>query len=56
MTIVGTQVRINSGGSPGSAAGASPEAPDEAKEAQIDEPVKPIPENVFITGVPRPGG
>ena len=56
VTIVGTVVRINSGGSPGSAADASPEAPDEAKEAQIDDPVKPIPENVLLTGVPRPGG
>jgi len=56
VTIRGTVVRINSGGSAGSAGGASPEAPDEAVEAQIDEPVKPIPENVLLTGVPRPGG
>jgi type VI secretion system secreted protein VgrG len=56
VTIVGTVVRINSGGSAGSAAGSSPEAPDEAIEAQIDQPVAPTPENVFLTGVPRPGG
>jgi hypothetical protein len=49
-------VLINSGGSPGSAAGSSPEAPDEAVEAQIEQPVAPTPENVFLTGVPRPGG
>jgi type VI secretion system secreted protein VgrG len=56
VTIRGTLVRINSGGSAGSGDGSSPEAPDEANEAQIDAPVKPIPENVLLTGVPRPGG
>jgi type VI secretion system secreted protein VgrG len=56
VTIRGTMVRINSGGSAGSGSGASPEVPDEAIEAVIDEPVKPLPENVLLTGVPRPGG
>ena len=56
VTIRGTLVRINSGGSAGSGSGSSPEAPDEAIEAVVDEPEKPIPENVAITGVPRPGG
>jgi type VI secretion system secreted protein VgrG len=37
VTIRGKMVRINSGGSPGSGQGASPEAPDEAIEAETDD-------------------
>jgi type VI secretion system secreted protein VgrG len=56
VTIRGTVVRINSGGSAGSGSGASPEDPTEAIEAVIEEPERPVPENVQQTGVPRPGG
>ncbi len=55
VTIRGTMVLINSGGSAGSGSGSSPEAPDEAQEAVIDEPIKPIPENVGITGITGAG-
>jgi type VI secretion system secreted protein VgrG len=37
VTIRGKMVRINSGGSAGSGKGASPEAPDEAHEAETDD-------------------
>ena len=50
ITIKGTMVNINSGGSAGSGAGSSPEAPDEAIEAVVIEPVKPLPDNVAKTG------
>jgi type VI secretion system secreted protein VgrG len=56
VTIRGTRVLINSGGSAGSGAGSSPEAPAEAIEAVIEIPEKPTPENIQVTGVPRPGG
>ncbi len=56
VTIRGTRVLINSGGSAGSGAGSSPEAPAEAVEAVIEIPQKPTPENIQVTGVPRPGG
>ena len=42
VTIRGTKVYINSGGSPGEGAGASPEAPDEAKEAVVDDVSKTL--------------
>jgi type VI secretion system secreted protein VgrG len=51
VIIKGNKVRINSGGSAGDGSGAHPEAPAEAKEAVIEEPVKPVPDNVAITGL-----
>ena len=51
VTIQGDLVKINSGGSAGSGAGSQPEAPEEAKEAVVVEPVKPEPENVALTGI-----
>ena len=51
ITIKGTQVLINSGGSAGSGSGSHPEVPDEAIEAVIEEPVKPPVDNVAITGL-----
>ena len=42
VTIRGTKVYINSGGSAGEGAGASPEAPDEAKEAVVDDVSKTL--------------
>ncbi len=56
VTIRGNMVLINSGGSAGSGSGSSPEAPDEAQEAVIEEPPLPIPENVAITGITGVGG
>jgi len=50
ITIKGTVVKINSGGSAGSGSGASPEDPAEAVEAVIEAPEKPVPDNVAITG------
>ncbi|MDI1476389.1 type VI secretion system tip protein TssI/VgrG [Polyangium sp. y55x31] len=37
VTIRGRQVRINSGGSPGSGKGSSPDEPEEAIEAEVDD-------------------
>ncbi|MEO5730655.1 MAG: phage baseplate assembly protein V, partial [Byssovorax sp.] len=51
ITIKGTKVLINSGGSPGSGAGSHPEAVEAAVEAQIEEPQKPEVDNVAITGL-----
>ena len=51
ITIKGTMVRINSGGTAGSGAGSNPEAPDEALEASVVEPEKPVPDNVAVTGL-----
>jgi type VI secretion system secreted protein VgrG len=51
VTIEGVLVKINSGGSPGSGSGASPEQPDEAIEATVGEPDKPQPEDVGKTGL-----
>jgi type VI secretion system secreted protein VgrG len=55
VTIRGTRVLINSGGSDGAGAGSSPDAPAEAIEAVIEIPEKPVPENIQVTGVLRPG-
>jgi type VI secretion system secreted protein VgrG len=49
VTIMGTMVRINSGGSPGSGSGSSPDAPDEAKEAIVQDPGAPEPEDLNKT-------
>ena len=51
VTIKGNLVKINSGGSPGKGSGASPEEPAEVVEAVIEEPEKPEPDNVAITGL-----
>jgi type VI secretion system secreted protein VgrG len=51
ITIRGSNVLINSGGSAGSGAGSHPEAPEAAIEAVIDEPEKPPVDNVAITGL-----
>jgi type VI secretion system secreted protein VgrG len=41
VTIVGSLVRINSGGSPGSGSGAQPEAPEPARPAELDDDPPP---------------
>jgi len=51
VTISGTVVKINSGGSAGSGSGTHPEEPVEAIEAEVIEPEKPIPDNVAISGL-----
>ncbi|MFO0761044.1 MAG: type VI secretion system tip protein TssI/VgrG [Byssovorax sp.] len=51
VTIRGHVVKINSGGSAGSGAGASPEEPDPAIEAEVIPPLAPTPDNVAITGL-----
>jgi type VI secretion system secreted protein VgrG len=51
VTIKGTMVKINSGGSAGSGKGSSPEDPEEAEEAVVEEPEKPVPDNVLISGL-----
>jgi type VI secretion system secreted protein VgrG len=51
VVIKGTKVLINSGGSPGDGAGSHPQAPDEAQEAHVDEPKRPTPDNVAVTGL-----
>jgi type VI secretion system secreted protein VgrG len=50
VTIQGTVVKINSGGSAGSGKGSSPEAPDAAIEAAVAEPPIPEVDNVAKTG------
>ncbi len=49
ITIKGTMVKINSGGSAGSGSGSSPDAPDEAKEAIVENPGSPAPEDLNET-------
>jgi len=51
VTIKGTKVWINSGGSPGSGSGSHPEEPEKAEEAKIEEPKKPEVDNVAINGL-----
>jgi type VI secretion system secreted protein VgrG len=51
VTIQGSLVKINSGGMAGSGSGSSPVEPDEAIEAQVVEPEKPLPDNVAKTGL-----
>ncbi|WP_437927541.1 type VI secretion system tip protein TssI/VgrG [Sorangium sp. So ce291] len=51
VTIRGHLVKINSGGSPGAGSDASPEAPEEAVEAAVEEPAVPEPDNVAVTGL-----
>jgi len=51
VTIKGTLVKINSGGSAGSAADAAPGGPEKPREAKIDEPAKPEPDDVSKTGL-----
>jgi type VI secretion system secreted protein VgrG len=51
VTIQGTVVKINSGGSANSAPDPQPDKPAEAILARIDEPAIPEPENLLITGI-----
>jgi type VI secretion system secreted protein VgrG len=51
ITIKGTKVWINSGGSAGSGAGSHPEEAETAEDAKIEEPKKPDVDNVAITGL-----
>ena len=51
VTIRGTLVRINSGGSAGSGSGAKPEEPEVAKEAVLEEPPRPKPIDLQIEGI-----
>jgi type VI secretion system secreted protein VgrG len=51
VTIKGTLVKINSGGSAGSGSGASPEKPEKPKDIDVDEPEAPEPDDVGKTGL-----
>ncbi|XYH98334.1 type VI secretion system Vgr family protein [Sorangium sp. So ce1128] len=51
VTIQGTLVKINSGGSAGSAADARPGSAEDPREAKIDEPKKPDIDDVSVTGL-----
>ncbi|MEZ4312885.1 MAG: type VI secretion system tip protein TssI/VgrG [Polyangiaceae bacterium] len=51
ITISGTLVNINSGGSPGSGGGSSPAAPEQAKEAQVTPPPDPEMDDIRKTGI-----
>ena len=51
VTIVGTLVKINSGGSAGSGTDASPTIPKAPLEAKVAKPVKPEPDDVSKTGI-----
>ena len=51
VTIRGTLVRINSGGSAGSGAGARPELPEVAQVAVVEEPARPKPIDLQVEGI-----
>ena len=51
ITIKGAMVKINSGGSPGSGDGSSPETPELAKSAVVPEPAIPAPEDLNKTKI-----
>jgi type VI secretion system secreted protein VgrG len=51
VTIQGTIVNINSGGSPGSGGGSNPTLPEKAKEAQVTPPPDPEMDDVRKTGI-----
>jgi len=51
IAIKGTLVKINSGGSPGSGDGSSPETPELAKSAVVPEPAIPAPEDLNKTKI-----
>jgi type VI secretion system secreted protein VgrG len=51
VTITGTMVKINSGGSAGSGSGADPETPEEAMEAQFEAPEEPDTDDVSVNGL-----
>ncbi|EYF04379.1 type VI secretion system Vgr family protein [Chondromyces apiculatus] len=51
VTIRGTLVRINSGGSAGDGEGANPILPEEAKLAVIEEPERPKPIDLRVDGI-----
>ena len=49
VTVVGTMVRINSGGGPGAGSGGGGGNPEEPKEAEVEEPPAPEPDDVSRT-------
>lgn len=49
VTIKGTLVRINSGGSPGAGQGSNPEQAEDAKEAEFELPSPPVMDDVSVT-------
>jgi type VI secretion system secreted protein VgrG len=51
VTIKGTMVKINSGGSAGSGSGAYPNEPEDPVEAKIEEPERPVPDDVSKSGL-----
>jgi type VI secretion system secreted protein VgrG len=51
ITIKGAMFKINSGGSPGSGDGSSPETPELAKSAVVPEPAIPAPEDLNKTKI-----
>ena len=51
VTIHGTIVNINSGGSPGSGGGSNPTLPEKAKEAQVTPPPDPEMDDLRKTGI-----
>ncbi len=51
VTIQGTLVKINSGGGPGSGAAIGGGSPEKPKEAKIDDPPKPVMDDVSKTGI-----
>ncbi len=51
ITIEGTMVRINSGGSAGSGSGAHPITPEDAIQARVAEPERPVPDDIFKSGL-----
>jgi type VI secretion system secreted protein VgrG len=51
VTIKGTLVKINSGGSAGSGTAAKPGGPKKPLEAKVEEPAKPEPDDVSQTGI-----
>ena len=51
VTIQGTMVKINSGGSAGSADDAGPAGAEKPREAKIDEPAKPDVDDVSVHGL-----
>jgi type VI secretion system secreted protein VgrG len=56
VTIQGTLVKINAGGSPGSGAPASPSLPELPKEALVKVPDKPTPADATLNDAETPPG
>jgi type VI secretion system secreted protein VgrG len=51
VTIQGKIVKINSGGTPGAGAGASPESPESPSVAEVSAPEPPLPDDVSRSGL-----